>query len=182
MISLPPIPISLVQLLFGILGGFLSGLLMYGVRQKQKRDGLRTALATEINITPKGQLETAFRDVHSLKTPVADKNLNKLHLLSHPEIASVIRYHEQMEKVRRYNDRNGNEDEVNISRNLLEETVDVTNNASKTLAVRIGYNPLPRLHVWWANKKEDDEPEINPEEQKQKLLEAAEEHYNEREN
>jgi len=179
---LPSLSVTQLQVIAGVFGGFISGLLMYFIRQKQKRDGLRTAIATEISMSPVDAVSVAFRDLHSLETPVINENLDKLYLLSDEEISSVISYHEQMGKVRRHIDREADEGMVNIPHHMAETTAEKGNSASRDLAVRIGVNPIPRMRLKWekrqASKEEND---IDLDEQLEKFQKQAERHQRERE-
>src|SRR6056297_3289644 len=95
-----------ISFVLGVLGGLLSGVLVYLVRQKIRADRLRKAMATEIRkSTPVGPLKTARMGKKALKTPIIEANLNKVHLFKKHEIALIANYHRHMARVRAVSER-----------------------------------------------------------------------------
>lgn len=166
----------LISLGVGALGGLLSGVGVYFVRQKRRTDRLRRAIATEITSTPVDSFKTALIGVEALETPIIDTNLDKIYLLNQREIAMVARYQNQMAKIRDYNERNGEDDRVNIPKKLADDGSRVASNTANLLVSNIWVRPRPIGRLKELFEDEDDEPVMTEEEREQKekeLLERA---------
>lgn len=128
----------------GVLATFLSGLLLYLVRQRIRADRLRVAIATEIrSSTPVGTVKAAMMGKYSLETPIINANLAKLHLLRAEEVALIANYHRHMAQVRHYNERESSDDHVSISRTLAETGSELANETADTLEDNVSF--LTRL-------------------------------------
>lgn len=93
--------IMLESFALGVLGGLLSGILVYLVRQKIRADRLRKAMAMEVrHSTPLDTLSTAFMGEGALRTPIINSNLDKIHLLTKNEIIEIANFHRHMSHVR----------------------------------------------------------------------------------
>lgn len=137
------------------LGGLLSGIGVYVVRQKRRRDRLRRAICIEINQTPFDTVTAAYRGTDSLETPVIDSNLNKIHLLSTGEISTVVKYRTHMAKIRDHNERRSEDGSVEIPRRFAEKGSELATEATDTLASNIWNRP--ELLNWLKRRLSSDE-------------------------
>ncbi|RQG94072.1 hypothetical protein [Natrarchaeobius chitinivorans] len=165
-------------LAIGIVGGFLSGVGVYVVRQKRRADRLRQAIATEIRrSTPVGNFKAAVMGPDSLQTPIIDANLDKLYLLNSYEIELVAKYHQHMTRVREYNKRNSDDDLVSISPELQRLGGEIATHTAETLEGNVLTFPKQfefvksRYRGERNNKPPTTEQEI--EEKRKELIEKA---------
>lgn len=169
----------LETLAIGAIGGFLSGVGVYVVRQKRRADRLRRAFATEIRrSTPVGSFKAALMGPDSLKTPIIESNLNKLFLLNENEIRLVANYHRHMARVRNHNNRESRDDVVSIPSELQRHGGEIATETAETLESNILNLPKP---IQWMraryNGKRTDESLPTEEEVKEvrkSLIEKAE--------
>lgn len=150
----------LETLAIGVIGGFLSGVSVYVVRQKRRADRLRQAIVTEIRrSTPVGTFKAALLGPSSLKTPIIDSNLDKLYLLNKDEIRHVATYHQHMEKIRNYNENNSGDDVISIPSELQDTGGEIATNTAQTLEENIISFPRP---IRWIGSRFTGEDETEP--------------------
>lgn len=115
----------ILSFILGILGGLLSGLSVYWLRQEIQADRLRTAISMEVRNTPLDALSTAFKGEAALQTPIIDANLDKIYLLTEDEIVEVENFHRHMRHVRdQYEIRTEDgEDKIHIPTKLQRDGV-----------------------------------------------------------
>lgn len=169
----------------GVLGGLLSGVAVYLVRQRVRADRLRKAIATEIRkSTPIDTVKTALMGEEALKTPIIDSNLDKIYLLSQHEVGLVANYHRHMSQVRAINKRESDDETVHIPAQMQQSGGDIANLTAETLETNIWVG----TRIWNRIKsraynlvyQKDDEPIITEEEadkQAKELIEKTRENY-----
>lgn len=164
----------------GVLGGLLSGVLVYLVRQKIRANRLRKAIATEIRkSTPLGPVKTSLMGEDALKTPIIESNLNKVHLLKKREISLIANYHRHMGQVRAVNERKSGKERVNIPAKMQKRGVNIANSTADTLESNIWNIPNPLSQNEPEIPSQEQEPRITEEEAEEKreeLMKRAKEY------
>jgi len=150
-----------VSFALGILGGLLSGILVYLARQKVRADRLRKAIATEVRNTPLDALMTAQMGEVGLQTPIIDANLDKIHLLTEDEIVEVENFHRHMMQVREHYEITEDEDgteRIHIPSKLQRKSKDYARNTTYELESRIlnRSNIVSRVK-FWSDEEWDEE-------------------------
>jgi len=136
----------------GVLGGLLSGILVYLVRQKVRADRLRKAIAMEVRNTPLDVLMTAQMGEVGLQTPIIDANLDKIHLLAEDEIVDVENFHRHMQQVNEHYDirEEDGEDQIYIPSKLQKYSRIYAENTVQELEAHIGFqsNLISMIKFW----------------------------------
>lgn len=166
----------IISFSLGIIGGLLSGVLVYLARQKMRADRLRKAISMDIRkSTPVGTFTAAVMGKNSLETPIIDRNLDKIYLLNKHEIALVANYQRHMSQVQAISERESSENSVYIPMRLQKKGGDIAKTTSDTLEKNIGC--VPNL-ISWAKAKifegEKRRPIITEEEAEEKRRELRE--------
>lgn len=149
-----------VSFAFGVLGGLLSGVLVYLVRQKVRADRLRKAIAMEVRNTPLDALATGFQGEVGLQTPIIDANLDKIHLLTEDEIVEVENFHRHMQQVQEHYEEEEQDDgkkEIHIPAKLQRKSKDYARNTAMELESHIWdrSNLSSRITFWKETERDD---------------------------
>jgi hypothetical protein len=149
-----------VSFALGVLGGLLSGVLVYVVRQKVRADRLRTAIVMEVRNTPLDALMTAQMGEVALRTPIIDANLDKIHLLTENEIVEVENFHRHMQQVQEHYEirEEDGEERIHIPAKLQSDSKDYARNTVFRLESHIwSLSNLFSTLTFWKNDKKHDE-------------------------
>ncbi|WP_229126347.1 hypothetical protein [Halapricum desulfuricans] len=150
-----------VSFTLGVLGGLLSGILVYFVRQKVRADRLRTAIATEVRNTPLDALATGLKGEVGLQTPIIDANLDKIHLLTKDEIVEVENFHRHMQQVQEHYEEEKQDDgrkKIHIPSKLQRKSRDYARNTAYELESHIWNRSNIIFAVkFWSDERGDEE-------------------------
>jgi len=148
----------LLSFVLGVLGGLLSGVLVYIVRQKVRADRLRRAIAMEVRNTPLDSLMTAQMGEVGLETPIIDANLDKIHLLSEDEIVEVENFRRHMRQVQEHNEEKEQENgrkKIHIPSKLQEDSSKYAQNTAEKVEAHIWkLSDVISKAKFWTNKSE----------------------------
>lgn len=142
-----------VSFALGVIGGLLSGVFVYLVRQKVRADRLRKAIAMEVRNTPLDALATGLQGEVGLQTPIIDANLDKIHLLTEDEIVEVENFHRHMQQVQEHYEEEEQDDgrkEIHIPSKLQRKSKDYARNTAYELELHIWSvsNIVSRVKFW----------------------------------
>ena len=150
-----------VSFALGVLGGLLSGVLVYIVRQKVRADRLRKAIAMEVRNTPLDSLATGFKGKVGLQTPIINSNLDKIHLLTEDEIVEVENFHRHMQQVQEHYEEEEQVDgrmKIHIPAKLQRKSKDYARNTTFELEAHIwNWSNLSSRITFWKETERDDE-------------------------
>lgn len=137
----------------GVIGGLLSGVFVYLVRQKVRADRLRKAIAMEVRNTPLDALATGLQGEVGLQTPIIDANLDKIHLLTEDEIVEVENFQRHMQQVQEYYEEEEQDDgrkQIHIPSKLQRKSKDYARNTAYELELHIWSvsNIVSRVKFW----------------------------------
>lgn len=148
-----------VSFVLGVLGGLLSGALVYLVRQKVRADRLRTAISMEVRNTPLDALSTAFQGEVGLQTPIIDANLDKIHLLTEDEIVEVENFHRHMQQVQEHYEirEEDGEERIFIPSKLQSDSKDYARNTAHELESHIwSWSNISSRVKFWEEERDDE--------------------------